>query len=113
MAAAFGMDAIPDLGMTTASISTPVQFLQAWMPGHVNALFKARKIDELVGRDIVGSVEDEEVVQSTMEYTGEVNPYGDQTNMPLSSWNQNFERFTIVRFEGGIKSMWLEGARSA
>ena len=107
-----GMDAIQGLS-TTATMTTPVQFLQYFMPGHVNVLFKARKIDELVGRDVMGSVSDEEVVQSRLEMTSKALPYGDFTNTPFSSWNQNFERRTIVRFETGMSVRWLEDMRAA
>ncbi len=100
-------------GITTASITTPIQFLQNWLPGFVRVITAARKIDELVGVTTTGSWEDEEVVQGVMEYTGNAVPYGDYSNVPLSSWNANFERRTVVRYEKGIKVGMLEEARSA
>jgi len=99
--------------ITSASITTPVQFLQAWLPGLVTVITAARKIDELVGIDTVGSWEDEEVVQGVLEQTGQAVLYGDTTNVPLSSWNLNFERRSIVRFENGFGVGRLEEARSA
>lgn len=107
-----GMDAIQNLG-TTASIGTPIQFLQYIAAGHVNQMFRARKIDELVGRDVMGAVSDEEIVQSRLEMTSKAVPYGDYTNTPFSSWNQNWERRSIVRFETGMRVSWLEDMRSA
>ena len=100
-------------GITVGSIATPVQFLQNWLPGFVRVITAARKIDELVGITTNGSWEDEEVVQGVMEPIGNAQPYGDYTNVPLSSWNVNFEKRTLVRFEKGIKVGMLEEARAA
>jgi hypothetical protein len=99
--------------VTTASISTPVQFLQAWLPGFVRVMTTARKIDEILGVTTAGSWEDEEVVQGVLEGLGNAVPYGDYTNVPLASWNVNFERRSITRFEKGIRVGMLEDARSA
>ena len=110
--AAFGMDDNQGL-ITTASISNPVQFLQSWLPGFVRVITAARKIDELIGIATVGKWEDEEIIQGVLEPLGEAAPYGDYTNIPLSSWNLNFERRTVLRWEKGIKVGLLEDARSA
>lgn len=48
-----------------------------------------------------------------MELTGTSVPYGDLTNVPLSSWNANYERRTLVRFEEGMFVGKLEDARAA
>lgn len=109
----FGMDADLVAPLTTASITTPIQFLQAWLPGFVEILTAARKIDELVGITTQGRWEDEEIVQGLLENTGESVPYGDYTQVPLASWNTNFERRTIVRFEEGMQVGRLEEARAA
>ena len=98
---------------TTASITTPVQFLQNWLVGNVLVATAARKIDEFVGIMITGAWENEEVVQGLMELTGTSVPYGDYSNLPLSSWNLNFERRTVVRFEEGMRVGNLEEARAA
>jgi len=100
-------------GLTTPSITTPIQFLQNWLPGFVRINTAARKIDELIGLTTSGSWEDEEVVQGVLENVGNAQPYGDYTNVPLASWNVNFERRTVVRFEKGIKVGMLEEARAA
>lgn len=99
--------------ITQGSIATPIQFLQNWLPGFVFVITAARKIDQLVGISTSGSWEDEEVVQGILERTGSSVPYGDYTNVPLSSWNVNFERRTVVRFEEGMEVGNLESARSA
>jgi len=99
--------------LTTPSISTPIQFLQTWLPGFVKILLQARKIDNLVGVMTVGDWHGEEIVQGVMELTGNAVPYGDYTNIPLSSWNVNFERRTIVRFEEGMRVGRMEEARSS
>lgn len=98
---------------TAPSVATPIQFLQSWLPGFVRVLTQARKIDELVGVVTQGRWEDEEIVQGVMELTGNAVPYGDYTNIPLSSWNANFERRSIVRFEEGMRVGKLEEARAA
>lgn len=99
--------------ITTASISNPVQFLQAWLPGLVHVVTAARKIDEIIGVQTVGAWEDEEIIQGVLEPTGDAVPYGDYTNVPLSSWNLNFERRTVIRWERGFRVGILEDARSA
>lgn len=112
MMSAFGMDSLQN-NLTTASILTPVQFLQTWLPGFVRVLTAARKIDELVGIDTIGAWEDEEAVQGILENTGFAVPYGDLNNVPLSNYNANFERRTFVRFESGMRVGNLEEARAA
>jgi hypothetical protein len=99
--------------ITTASISNPIQFLQSWLPGFVRVVTGARKIDTLVGITTAGQWDDEEVIQGVLEPTGDAVPYGDHTNIPLSSWNVNFERRTVIRWEKGISVGLLEDARSA
>jgi hypothetical protein len=115
-AARFAMDSAamddPQGGVFTASIGTPVQFLQAWLPGLVRAVFSVRMIDEIVGIQTVGEWHDEEVVQGAIESMGDAVPYGDTTNVPFASWNVNFERRTIVRFEKGFSVGRLEEARA-
>lgn len=112
MKASFGLDAL-QATVTTPSIATPIQFLQNWLPGWVAVITAARKIDELVGIMTAGAWEDEEVVQGVMEQTGTSVLYGDYTNVPLASWNTNFERRTNVRFEEGMRVGVLEEARAA
>lgn len=99
--------------ITTASITTPVQFLQNWLPGFVRIITAARNIDLLVGMTTTGAWEDEEVVQGVMEHTGTAVPYGDLANIPLASWNVNFNRYTVVRQEQGMQVTALEQARAA
>lgn len=108
-----GDASLTSLGNTTASVPTPIQFLQTWLPGFVAIITAARKIDEIVGIQTLGSWEDEEIVQGIVEPTGTAVEYGDLTNIPLSSWNTNFERRSIVRGELGIQVGVLEEARAA
>lgn len=106
-----GMDAI-EATVTTGSITTPVQFLQAWMPGFVRVVTAARQIDELVGVQTIGSWEDEEIVQAMLEVTGSASPYVGMSTGNYASWNQNFERRTVVRFKNGMQIDTLEEARA-
>ena len=110
--AGFAMDDTQGL-ITTANVGTPVQFLQTWLPGFVRVLTGARKIDELIGITTAGNWDDEEIVQGMLEPTGYAALYGDYSNVPLSSWNMQFERRTVVRFEKGLKVGILEEARAA
>src|ERR1700692_1352780 len=93
---------------TTPSLPTPLQFLQTWLPGFVKIITAARKIDTAIGIKTVGSWEDAEIVQGVVEPAATVAEYGDFTNIPLSSWNPNFERRSIVRGEMGIAVGLLE-----
>lgn len=106
------MDALQPT-VTTASIPTPVQFLQAWLPGFVHVITAALNIDLFVGITTAGAWEDQEIVQAIMELVGDAIPYGDYTNVPFDSWNVNFDRRTIVRFEQGFRVGELETRRAA
>lgn len=107
----YGMDAAV-ANITTPSISTPIQFLQYWIPEIIEVVTAAREADAIMGIDFVGNWHDESVVQTVLERTGQAVPYGDHTNIPLSSWNTNFEVRDIVRFEEGIQVGVLEEARA-
>jgi hypothetical protein len=112
MDSSYSMDAIQPT-VTTGSVGTPVQFLEMWLPGFVDVVTAARKIDDVVGLMTTGRWEDEQIVQGILERTGSAQPYGDYTNVPLSSWNTNFNYRTVVRFEEGMKVGVLEAARAA
>lgn len=108
-----GMDSNFAPAATSASMPTPIQFLQTWLPGFVKVMTAARKIDDAIGIKTVGSWEDQEIVQGMVEPAGTVTEYGDYTNIPLQSWNTNFERRTIVRGEMGIAVGLLEEGRAS
>ncbi len=106
-----GMDSIQS-PVTTPSVPTPVQFLQAWLPGFVNIITAVRRIDELVGIMTMGAWEDEEIVIGIKEDLNAALPYGDSTNIPLASWNVNFNKRTNIRFEQGHMVGILEEAQA-
>lgn len=108
-----GISPAPISGLTTPSIAVQIQFLQNWLPGFVRVLTAARKIDDIIGLTTSGAWEDEEVIFGIMEGTGVAEPYTDIGNIPLASWNTNWERRTVVRFEKGISVGMLEEARAA
>lgn len=108
-----GDASLTSLTNTTASVPTPIQFLQTWLPGFVKILTAGRKIDEILGVSTLGSWADEEIVQGIMEPTGAASEYGDFTNIPFTSWNANFARRSIVRGEQGIQVGKLEEERAA
>lgn len=106
------MDAI-QATLLPGTIPTPVQFLQNWLPGLVYGITAARKIDDLIGIRVVGSWEDESVVQGILEPTGIAVPYSDYSNVPLSSWNLAWNISNVVRFEEGMQVGVLEEKRAA
>ncbi len=109
----FAMDADLTPTLTTPSINTPTQFLQQWLPGVVNVVTQALCSDDIMSTLTIGSWEDEEVVQQIVEWTADGGIYGDHTQIPLSSYNVNFERRTNIRFELGVEVHRLEDARAA
>lgn len=109
---ATAMDAGPET-ITAPSVGTFVQFLQYWMPETIEIFLAKRNADEIMGRDIVGSFETEEVVFKTMERTGQPRPYTDVSDVPVTGYNVNAEKRTNVRFELGMESRKLEDVRMA
>lgn len=108
----FGQDSLQPL-ITTASMPTLVQFLQAWLPGFVAIETAARRCDDAFGIDFIGMWEDVEVVQGIMEMTGTPQYYQDYSNVPLSSWNVNFNYRNTVQFEEGMRVGVREAKTSA
>lgn len=107
----YGMDAAV-ANITTPTVTTPIQFLQYWMPGIVEIVTAAKEADAIMGIDFVGNWHDETIVQTILERTGQASLYGDHADIPLASWNTNFEQRDIVRFEEGIQVGTLEEARA-
>lgn len=110
-----GMDASPNLQalLSTPNTGTPLQMLQAMLPGLIRQLTAVRMIDEIMGISIVGAWEMEEVVQGFLEQTGSAVPYTDYGPIPFANFNFAFERRTICRFEEGIEVGRLEELRTA
>lgn len=108
----YAQDALPD-SVTAQSVASPIQFLQHWLPETIEVLTRARTADELLGREIAGSWEDEEIVLKTMERVGQALPYGDYANTHNADWNPSYDRRTIIRFEDGLTVNRLEEARAA
>lgn len=99
--------------ITTGSIPVAIQFLQAFVPGHVLISTNARKIKELIGMRLVGKWSDEYIVMRLGELTGYAGIYGDTTNTQLANWNNNYVHRTIVRGEIGFRVGKLETERAA
>lgn len=110
----FSMDAADiQQPLTTPSLNVPLQFLQNWLPGMVAMATAARKSDEIMGIDTIGSWEDEQIVQQILELSGSPVPYTDRGVVPLTDWNVNFAQRSVVRMELGMSVGKLEQARSA
>lgn len=106
------MDAFPEM-FTTASVSTPIQFLQFLAPQAITQLTTKKDIDDLVGIAMTGTWADEEIVQAIIEKLGNAKPYGDKANPRLASFNVNYEKRTIIRFESALETGILEDERNA
>lgn len=106
-----GMDALTT-SITTPTITSPIQFLQTFLAEPIETVTAARNIDNLVGRTIVGSFEDEEIVARVVEKIGSARPYTDYGAANNSDWNLNFETRTIVRYEDGFECSILEEMRA-
>lgn len=105
------MDSAPNM-VTTANINNFVQFFQWWMPEAIEVLTQKRNADLLLGRDTVGTWEDDEVVFNVIEKLGQVRPYSDVSDVPLVSYNAVPERRQNVRFELGLMSTKLSDLRA-
>jgi hypothetical protein len=111
---AFSMDeGVGPQSVTAASTGVPIQFLQTLLPGAVRAVTAARKIDKLIGRSIAGNWHDEDIIRTIVELSGRPRPYGDYGQGPLTGFNIEFERRSVVRFEQDMEVMILEEERSA
>lgn len=111
-AVTIAMDAGIVTPVTTGALGTPVQFLQEFLQGVVHILTTARRGDVLAPIVTAGNWHDEEVVQTILEHLGTPELYKDHGDVPLTSWNQTFDRRTIVRFELGLQVQKLEEARA-
>ena len=108
----YAMDSL-QATQSVGSIAAPVQFLQEWLPGAVLKQTQAKKIDMVAGLTIAGKFEDKEIIQRSMEYTGQPILYSDYANTPLSSWTSEYDFRTVVRFEEGVQVGTLEQLRSS
>ncbi len=104
------MDAIQPL-ISTASVGTPVQFVQSFLPGLVRANTTAKLIDEILGITTIGTFKDEQIVQLFVENTGVATQYADSSNVPMAGFNQNFVWRDVVRYEAGFEVDILEEQR--
>lgn len=112
MDAAYAMDAAP-APVTTPTASAALQFLQHFLTVPIRVVTMARKADEILGRTFAGSWRDEEIVIPVIELIGQPQPYGDTNNVPLASFNTNFEQRKIFRMELGFEANQLEIQRAS
>lgn len=112
IAMAKAQDAFPEM-FTTASVATPIQFLQFLSQEVITNITTKKDIDELIGLAMAGTWSDEEIVQAIIERLGTAKPYGDKANPRLASFNVNYEKRTIVRFEEALETGILEDERNA
>lgn len=106
------MDAAP-APVTTPTASYALQFLQHFYAEPIMVVTQARVADAVFGRSFAGTWEDEEVVLPIAERIGQVRAYTDASDIPLASYNVNYEARTIVRAELGLRAGILEMKRAA
>lgn len=106
------MDAAP-APVTTPSNEFALQFLQHFFTDPIMVVTQARVADKIFGRSFAGAWEDEEVVLPIVERIGQARPYTDAGNIPLASFNANYEARRIFRAELGLRAGVLEMRRAA
>lgn len=92
---------------------TPLHFLYYPLNKPIEILTEATVIDKICGRSIVADWETAEIIQPVVEGTGNPQLYGDDNDTPLASFNNDFEKRDVQRFELGIRVGKLEDARIA
>ncbi|NOU23360.1 MAG: DUF2184 domain-containing protein [Methyloglobulus sp.] len=107
------MDAAQAATTLGYSGGVPLQFLQTFMPGVVRVLQAPLKLEEAIGFTQAGSWEDVEIVQELSEGLGFAREYGDLQEKPNVTYNREFLRQDVVRFEVGVESHALEAARAS
>lgn len=96
-----------------ASVTTPIQFAQFWIPDLINALYRGRSFNKIFGSKNIGTWELEQIVYSKLTLTGRPNVYDDFSRANLASYNLNFETRETLRVEMGVEVTRLEEARAA
>jgi len=107
------MDAAQVAMQTTATIGTPVQFLQTFLPGIVRVFQAPLLAETAIGFTQAGSWEDSAIVQRVQEWLGFAREYGDLQAKPNVSYNLNYAQQSVVRFEVGVKTSKLEEMRAS
>lgn len=98
---------------TTATISNWIQFFQYFYPKPISMLTRAMKADQVGGAHKAGEWAQEEIVFPIIEKLGQPRLYSDGANVPYASFNPDWERRTIKRFELGCLVGRLEEERSS
>lgn len=89
------------------------EMLRTVVPGIIRQLTTPKLIDEILGMTTVGRWEDESIEWLTAEHFAKAELYGDHSNTPLATYNNDTERRGVVRFEQGFEVGMLEAVRQA
>ena len=119
-----GMGDYNDLGLSIAEDAdvdavlsqtgfTPLQYLQFPLNKPIEVLTTPTMIDKICGRSIVADWETEEVIQPIVEGAGVPQLYGDDNDPAFASFEFDFEKRTVQRFELATRLGKLEDARLA
>ncbi|OTA14604.1 phage protein [Xenorhabdus vietnamensis] len=87
--------------------------LQHVLPGLIRTATRIRILDEITGVMTAGEWHHEEIVLNVATPSAKVELYGDHTNIPLASYENDIERRGIVRYEQGFQVGKLEEARQS
>lgn len=86
-------------------------FLRTRVSGVIRQLTTPKLIDEILGMTTVGRWEDESIEWDIEEYFAKAELYGDHSNTPLATYNNDEERRGVIRFEQGFEVGLLEERR--
>ena len=92
---------------------TPLQYLQFPLNKPIEILTTPTVGDKICGRSIVADWESEEIIQPVVEGAGVPQLYGDDNDTPYASFENDFEKRTVQRFELAVRVGKLEDARMA
>lgn len=108
----YALDAGP-APVLPSNTGIPAQFLQQFLPGVVHIMTQNRSADKLAPIVNVGDWADEEIILRSLEHLGTPRLYADHSYPPITSWNDNNERRTIIRHELGVAITRFDQERNA
>ncbi|MBD2779903.1 major capsid family protein [Xenorhabdus szentirmaii] len=87
--------------------------LQHVLPGLIRTATRIRILDEITGVMTAGEWHHEEIILNVSTPSAKAELYGDHTNIPFASYENDIENRGIVRYEQGFRVGKLEEARQS
>ena len=97
--------------ISTPNVGTPVYYLRTFYGNQTRYVLRKRVAEELMGVTTAGNWEDFELVFPFSEDIGQPWEYGDTTLTPYASYNLEWVKRGVVRFEMGFQVRILEQLR--